>query len=149
MKEENLIVISNDSDYIQLLQKNYNNCKIYNPMKKEFMQSPNYPYVAWKCLNGDKSDNIPGILKPKKALDTILNPNLFHKFMSVEENRAKFSINRQLIEFKDVPDEEIEILDGIKNFDFLKENFLKMKFQSIVEDDYWKKFCKTFDCIKY
>ena len=149
MKDEDLTIISNDSDYIQLLQKGYKDCKIYNPIKKEFMEAPPYPYVAWKCLNGDKSDNIPSILTPKKALDTVCNPRLFERFMSVEENRANFNINRQLIEFRDVPEEEIEIEEGSSRFDLLKSEFSNMKFQSIVNDKSWSKFCDTFSCIQY
>jgi len=149
MQSEDLTVLSNDSDYIQLLQRGYPNIKIYNPIKKEFMENPAYPYVAWKCLNGDKSDNIPPILKPKKALDTINSPELFAKFLEVEENRANFNVNRQLIEFRSVPVEEIEIKEGIKDFLTLKQEFATMKFESIINDKSWDKFYKTFDCLKY
>lgn len=149
MKEESLIVLSNDSDYIQLLQRGYKDCKIYNPIKKEFMTAPTYPYVAWKCLNGDKSDNIPSLLKPKKALDTISDPSKFKTYLSVEENRANFNISRQLIEFGIVPEDEVNIQEGQTNFDLLKEEFIKMKFESITNDKSWNKFTKTFDCLKY
>lgn len=149
MKTEDLTVLSNDSDYIQLLQRGYQHIQIYNPIKKTCMEAPSYPYVAWKCLNGDKSDNIPALLKPKKALDTINDPELFKKFMEVEENRANFSINRQLIEFRDVPLEEITIKEGNRNFDALKKAFMEMKFDSITNDNSWDKYCKTFNCLKY
>jgi 5'-3' exonuclease len=149
MKEEHLTVLSNDSDYIQLLQRGYSNCQIFNPIKKEFMKAPEYPYVAWKSLNGDKSDNIPGLLKTKKALETSLNPSLFEKFLSSEENRSNFSINRQLIEFRNVPEDEIELFEGIQNFSALKEEFQKMKFESIINEKSWNKFCSTFNCLKY
>jgi len=149
MKEELLIVLSNDSDYIQLLQRGYKNCRIYNPIKKEFMIAPPYPYVAWKCLNGDKSDNIPPLLKPKKALETITNPEKFKTFLSTEENRANFNISRQLIEFRSVPEEEIIISEGEKKFSFLKEEFVRMKFDSLTNEKSWMKFVKTFNCLKF
>lgn len=113
------------------------------------MEAPAYPYVAWKCLNGDKSDNIPALLKPKKALDAVNNPEAFKKFLEIEENRANFNINRQLIEFRSVPLEEINIREGIRNFEILKQEFIKMQFESIVNDNSWTKFKKTFDCLKY
>ena len=97
MNQEDLTILSNDSDYIQLLQKGYNNIQIYNPIKKEFMQAPSYPYIAWKCLAGDKSDNIPSLLKPKKVEAAMNDPEVLRKFMEVEENRANFSINSKLI----------------------------------------------------
>lgn len=149
MKNEELTILSNDSDYIQLLQRGYVSLQIYNPIKKTFMEAPSYPYVAWKSLNGDKSDNIPGLLKPKKAIDTVTNPDLFKKFLEVEENRANFSVNRQLIEFRAVPEEEIIMKDGIRNFNALRAEFAQMKFESIINDKSWVKYCKTFECLKY
>jgi len=149
MKDESLTVISNDSDYIQLLQRNYRQIKVYNPIKKVNMESPSYPYVVWKCLNGDKSDNIPALLKPKKALDTVQSPNLFKAFLEVEENRANFNINRQLIEFKNVPEEEIIFFEGYANFPQLKSAFSDMKFVSLINDTFWPKFVSTFNCLKY
>ena len=149
MKEEDLTVLSNDSDYIQLLQRGYKSVRIYNPIKKEDMVAPPYPYVAWKCLNGDKSDNIPALLKPKKALAAVTTPELFDQFMSVEENRANFQVNRQLIEFRSVPEEEIALQEGERNFDLLKVAFASMKFESIINEKSWEKYRKTFDCVKY
>lgn len=149
MKAEDLTVLSNDSDYIQLLQRGYSNIRIYNPIKKVDMEAPTYPYVAWKCLAGDKSDNIPSLLKPKKVMEAINSPEVFKKFMEVEENRANFSINRQLIEFKSVPEGEISLVEGNRNFLKLREEFAKMKFESIINDKSWEKYCRTFDCIKY
>jgi len=149
MKYEDMTVLSNDSDYIQLLQKGYNNFQIYNPIKKEFMQAPNYPYVAWKCLAGDKSDNIPSLLKPKKVEAAMKDPAILRKFMEVEENRANFNINRQLIEFRMVPEEEIMLEEGCRDFDSLKKEFANMQFESIIKDGSWEKYMRTFDCLKY
>src|SRR5574337_395744 len=148
MREEELTILSNDSDYIQLLQRGYKDCQIYNPIKKVFMEAPSYPYVAWKCLNGDKSDNIPALLKPKKALDTVNSPDLFKKFLDVQENKSNFNVNRQLIEFRSVPVEEIILHEGVRNFDIVKQEFARMEFQSIINDKSWAKYTKTFDCLR-
>lgn len=149
MRDEDLTVISNDSDYIQLLQRGYENMRVFNPIKKDFMVAPNYPYVPWKCLNGDKSDNIPGLLKPKKALNTVSDPELFRQFMAVQENFSNFQVNRQLIEFHPVPVEEISVQEGARNFTFILQAFEQMKFVSITNEKSWEIFYKTFNCIKY
>jgi hypothetical protein len=149
MKTENITILSNDSDYIQLLQKGYDNCRIYNPIKKEFMSAPSYPYVAWKCLNGDKSDNIKALLKPKKVEAAMQNPDVFKAFLDVEENRANFNINRQLIEFRMVPEDEIVFTEGTARYDLLKQEFQKLNFDSITNDTSWAKYIKTFNCLKY
>jgi 5'-3' exonuclease len=149
MKEEDLVIISGDSDFIQLLQRGYSQIQVYHPIKKIYLEAPTYPYVAWKCLNGDKSDNIPKLLSPKKALATVNDPELFQKFLSVEENRANFSINRQLIEFGKVPEEEIELQEGQRNFQYLFDAFSQMKFGSIIRPGTWDRYVETFNCIKY
>lgn len=154
MRDEDLTVLSNDSDYIQLLQRGYQQIRIYNPIKKDFMEAPTYPYVAWKSLAGDKSDNIPTLLKPKSrapelAAEMLSNPEAFQRFMDVEENRANFNVNRQLIEFRSVPLDDISMKEGQKNFDSLKKAFAEMKFDSIINDKSWERYCKTFDCLKY
>lgn len=149
MKDEHLTVLSNDSDYIQLLQRGYKNCQIYNPIKKEFMVAPEYSYVAWKSLNGDKSDNIPALVKPKKALELINNATLFFDFLRIKENKDNFYLNKDLIQFRDVPEEEIVFKEGTTNFDILKQEFDRMKFDSIIKDTSWNKFCQTFKCLKF
>jgi 5'-3' exonuclease len=149
MSSEDLTIVSSDSDYIQLLQKGYKNFEIYNSIKKEFMVAPKYFYVAWKCLAGDKSDNIKALLKPKKVEAAMNDLKEFSKFMALEENRANFSINKKLIEFANVPLEEIIFTEGSSRLDLLKQEFEKMKFASITNDNSWNKFKSTFDCIKY
>jgi len=149
MKDEDIVVISADSDFIQLLQRGYKNITIYNPIKKETMEAPQYNYLVWKILNGDKSDGIKGILKPKKALATVNDPELFRQLMSGEEFRSLFSINKKLIEFHIVPEEEIIIREGVRNFDALKKEFERMDFQSIINDKSWEKYVKTFDYVRY
>lgn len=52
------IVVSSDSDFIQLLQR-FSNVRLYNPIKKAFVESPDHDYVFWKALRGDASDNVP------------------------------------------------------------------------------------------
>lgn len=149
LKNEDLTVVSTDTDYIQLLQRGYPKIQIYNPIKKENMTAPPYPYVGWKCLAGDVSDNIPKLLTPKKAVNTISNPELLKKFLETEENRANFNINRQLIEFQTVPSDEISLTEGQRNFQFLYDAFTYMKFETIIRKESWAKYIKTFDCIKY
>jgi hypothetical protein len=149
LKEEDVTVLSSDTDYIQLLQRGYKKCQIYNPIKKEFMKAPNYLYVAWKSLAGDKSDNIHSIMKPKQVEKAMADPKVFQEFMSIEENRAKFNINRELIEFKQVPEEELIFTEGVKDFHKVKEEFAQLKFESIINMVSWAKYIKTFECLKY
>lgn len=60
LKDFNKVVVTNDSDYLQLLQTQ--NTFIYNPTKREFMTSkdPKKEMLMKICL-GDDSDSIPSI----------------------------------------------------------------------------------------
>lgn len=151
LSSEDLTIISNDTDYIQLLQRGYGNIKVYSPTKKAFLEAPTVPYIALKSLVGDKSDNIEGFkgIGNVKATKMLSDPDIFEKFMSIEENRALFSINRSLIEFADIPLEEISFIEGNENFDALKEAFIEMEFKSITNDVSWKKYVDTFKCIEF
>jgi len=149
LKDEDITIISSDTDFIQLLQKGYNNIKLYNPIRKEFLSAPDYPYVVWKSLAGDKTDNIPKILTEAKAIKMCSDPAKLNQFLSVEENRALFSINKKLIEFASVPREELIIDNGVSDFDKVKEDFTFMEFNSIINDKSWLKYINTFNCVKF
>ncbi len=149
LKDENVIVISNDSDYIQLLQMGYKKLKIYNPMRKQFQQAPDYHYLAWKSLRGDSSDNIPALMSDAKAEKLVKSAVSLQEWLKIEENRARFSLNRQLIELVMVPEDQILMEEGEKKFPLLRGEFEKMNFKSFENDKTWNKFCQTFNCIKF
>jgi len=143
MPDENIVVISSDSDFTQLLQT-HQNCKVYNPIKKQYVENPWYHYIAYKSLVGDKSDNIPSLVSEKAAQALLSNPEKLNSFLNIEENRARFSINRKLIEFVLIELNEENIESGICDFDLLKQSFIKMEFKSLVDDKYWNNFTETF-----
>jgi 5'-3' exonuclease len=145
MRHEDLTIISNDTDYIQLLQRGFKNIRIYSPTKKQYMEAPIQYYVALKALRGDKSDGIKSLVGPKKAEKLLADVDKLQQFLALEENRANFSINKQLIEFAEVPEDDIHIQDGCFNPDALKSEFSKLKFSTLIEEDYWNRFCKTFE----
>lgn len=151
LPDEDVTVLSNDTDFIQLLQSDHKNIKVYNPISKKFYQPPTYHYVAWKCLCGDASDNIPGFpgIGDKKAQKLLADPDRFQEFMSVEENRANFNIFKSLIEFRSVPMEEIILQEGGSDWPEIKNRFNQMEFNSITKDKTWERYVETFSCIRY
>jgi DNA polymerase I len=150
LQGEDLTIVSSDGDYLQILQRGHK-VKIYDPIKKKFLEPPPYNYVAWKSLRGDPADNIKGLpgISDKRAVELVNDPGKFAEFLSIEENRALFSINKNLIELRSIPLDELQIEEGITNFRKLREVFTKMQFASMVKKEYWEKFCNTFSCLKY
>lgn len=151
MREEDVIIVSNDTDYIQTLQKGYRNVRVYAPTKKTFMEAPDYVYLVFKCIKGDDSDNINGIpgYGPKKAEKLARDPAKLKEFLDVAEHQAHFNINRKLIEFRMVPPDEILMEDGQTDFETLKSEFARMEMPSMVKEPYWTKFVETFNCLQY
>jgi hypothetical protein len=78
----------------------------------------------------------------------INDPDKFAQFLSVEENRAAFQMNRELIEFKMIPVDEIMLQDGKPNYDLLFSEFTKMSFASYVNPKTKDKFIDTFKAVK-
>lgn len=147
-KEHENIVISNDSDYIQLLQINGLNIKIYNPFSKSFMEAPSYNYVQFKSLKGDSSDNIPGIMGPKKAEKTLAKEN-FVKYLSSEDLEI-FQRNMLLISFVDIEsvdsfnNEKWKIKENKFNEEKLIKKFSELNFKSLMDEKYFNKFKNTW-----
>lgn len=149
MSGEDVTILSSDSDFTQLLQENISGLKIYNPIKKEFLEPPKYHYLAWKALCGDKSDNIKGLMGNKTAQKTVSNPEKFKKFMELEENRSLFNINKELIELKTVPHDELMVEDYQFNWPAVEDFFKRMEFNSIINSNSWSKYIETFYCLKF
>ncbi len=145
MKDEDITVISGDTDLIQLLQMGYQDIKLYSYNKKDYLAAPEYPYLAWKTLRGDKGDNIPSITGPKKTEKLLANPDLFQQFMDKEENRANFMLNKQLIELCIIPFDNMIIRDGIPNWYLVQNEFKRMEFNSMLNsEDYWDRYIDTY-----
>lgn len=143
------IIASSDTDFIQLLQTQ-KNLKLYNPVKKEFVEAPEYPYLTWKALRGDPSDNIPGIpgVGDKKAQKAAADADLLLEQLSQPEAKEIFSRNYDLISFRRWTEEELLDMTSSnpkKDWGAVKKVFESYDFKSIVQDSSWNKFVNTFD----
>ena len=145
------IVASNDTDFIQLLNE-FPNVKIWNPMKKGYVDTPPYDYVVWKALRGDGSDNIPGIPgigdKTAEALATDLD-NL-QEFLFDPDKAEIFVRNCELIKFITWSEEDMVEMTSSSptpNWDVVKGVFEKYEFKSFLKEDAWSKFVQTFESL--
>ncbi len=149
------VVASNDSDFIQLLDE-FEHVKLYNPMKKEFVEktpSPTgieYSYVHWKALRGDPSDNIPKVpgMSDKKALKILTTPGTVVELLSDPELVETWRRNCELIGFQTWTDAEAAQMvssEPRKSWDEVKRLFNEMGFKSLTKDKAWNKILATFD----
>ena len=149
-KEDECVIVSSDTDFIQLLQE-HSNCSLYNPITKKMREAPEYDYLTWKSLRGDSSDNIPGIPRvgDKTAAKLALNPVALEDFLGKDKsNRETYERNRSLISFR-IPRDLSSSFIGDYNFDFesVREKFTEFNFHSMINDKSWKKYVKTFEGI--
>ena len=143
------VLVSSDTDFIQLLQE-HDNLRIYNPVQKKFVEAPDYPYVTWKALRGDPTDNIPGVpgIGDKTADKLASDPDLLKEFITRPEIEPIFTRNFELIRFKEWSDEERDQMTSsspAKDWQVVKDVFAGYGFNSMVKDEAWQKFTSSFD----
>ncbi len=141
-------IISSDSDFYQLLNV-FENCNIYNPVKKKMIERPDYDYVTWKALRGDATDNIAGIpgCGDKTADKLVRSPELLSEYFKKDPIRQQiFERNVNLIRLVDFSDniEEMEKTEGVADFEELYDIFDDMEFQSMLKEKTWNKYVQTF-----
>jgi len=144
-------VVSNDSDFTQLLNE-FQHVKIYNPMKKTYVETPAYDYVFWKALRGDGSDNIPGLpgFTDKKAEKVALVKDKIslQEVFNDEKLLNAFMRNSDLIKFHTWSEDEtsqMTISSPTKDWSWIANKFEEYKFQSLLKEPTWTKFIETFD----
>jgi len=146
-KKHDVTIVSSDSDFIQLLNA-FENIKIYNPVKKSYIQKPDYDYVMWKSLRGDPTDNIHGIkgIGDKTAEKLCKNPNMLRDLLSDGDKRKIFENNVNLIRLVDFSSDmnDLEIHLGKKDFKTLYNAFEEMEFVSMIKEKTWDNYCNTF-----
>lgn len=134
------IIVSNDTDFIQLVEKKVN---LFLPNKANLLTPKNvdkhlgFPakhYVLWKSLVGDNSDNIKGVhgIGPKKATGIVLNGlNENKKKLNIsQEEQAILERNKYLIAIGAVlQDEDIKQIKT--NYKKAKEQSGEVKFSKI------------------
>ena len=146
-KNDKCIVITGDTDFIQLFDQ-HDDVHIYNPIKKDWVKSPDYNYVLWKSMVGDTSDNIKGIHRvgPKTAQKVLsrTSEQISSWLDEKPERRTTVTRNQKLIQFADVPLSGVINLEEEVDLDEVRTMFESMKFESMLTDKAWSKFEETF-----
>ena len=141
------IIYSTDKDFFQLAS---DSVIVYNPVKKKMILPPSYDYVKWKCIRGDKTDNIPGLPKfgDKTAEKYVKDESLYKTLVENKEYSEILERNKSLIELSDISclDEKIELNSSI-SFDKEKvfEMFESLEFTSLTKETYFNNFSCTFE----
>jgi len=146
------IVVSSDTDFIQLCQDALNTY-LYNPIKKEFRDIPDYPYAKWKALRGDSADNIAGLrgIGNKRAQTLLEGTNLEDFFDKRPDNRSQYLENLAMISLTTMGQEDracVEYSYPQMSLETLRDAFTQLKFKSMISDGAWKKYSAPFTELK-
>ena len=147
--DDECIIVSTDTDFIQLLSPESGRIRLWNPIKESWVSPCNYSYVDWKSLVGDGSDNIPGFkgVGGKTAEKLLANQQKLEEFLQQPGHRDKFLMNRDLISFHEIHD-ELDSFEDDTDWDATRARLTEMGFQSIVSDKSWNKYINTFSTLK-
>lgn len=117
IKKDYIYIITNDQDYLQLINENtyiYNlKFKELNSTKKSY-KDPQKDLLC-KIILGDKSDNIPPVFSKcgVKTVDKYLdNHELLESDLDKYNVREKFIFNRKMIDFREIPN---HLVNGFTN----------------------------------
>jgi hypothetical protein len=123
VKNENVLIISSDGDFLQLQMynnefNNPNSIKQYNPALKKFLISARpLDELKEKIIKGDKGDGIPNVLSTSDCFvrdvrQTPITKGKLEKMMAEQydnwtDDTAKtgFSRNQVLIDLRNIPEE--------------------------------------------
>ena len=148
-KNEKIIIISGDKDFIQL--QKYLNVKQYSPILKKLVNGSNpETYIKEHILKGDTSDGVPNVLSPdntftdglrqrplgKKKIEAWLDMDISEFKDEVKRNYQR---NEKLIDLSKIPDElENEILTQFRGAPHgdrskLLNYFIKSRLKNLTE----------------
>lgn len=112
----NIIIIANDNDFLQLVDKKVH---VYNMQFKELMKRGyNDPKVdlLFKAIYGDKSDNISkigaGITKEKALMLSNMPDDEREKYIKENGYEDKYILNMKLISFENIPTAYTEVFNN-------------------------------------
>jgi len=147
-KDESCVIVSTDTDFIQLLTHGDERIRLWNPGKEVWVQPFACDYVRWKSLVGDGSDNIPGFkgVGGKTAEKLINDESRLNEFLSEPGRREQYERNLFLIAFHEIED-ELERTPTNPEWTTTRTAFIERGFWSIANDKSWQKYTNTFNTI--
>ena len=138
-----IVIVSTDTDFIQLLE--LHNVKLWNPIKKRFIDKWPVDYVCWKALKGDSSDNVPGIkgIGEKRAHMLMESFDTLNAFLDEDPHRREvYELAYDQIVLANIAIDSLGWESETCKFDesFIHETFTRYGFKTIIGKSWigWK-----------
>jgi 5'-3' exonuclease len=150
------VVASNDKDFAQLLFEDQTGLiKVFDTGTKEYVAKPEQDPLVLKAIQGDKSDNIPGIpgYGPKKAakLAAAIKDGTFDLEHLGQEHYEVYQRNHKLVKFFELDQDawrRVEAARGKYDPAGLMIDFCMLGMESLTEKKTYDRICETFGSLK-
>lgn len=156
-KEDEKIIVTGDTDYIQLLR--YPNTKLWTPNKKEFVKCADpIRALTIKIIRGDQSDNIPGCRRGigEKKAEALFDTGKLQDVLKEVDNTGKpcefrrnYDRNQQLIDLTFIPENlQKQLQQQLIEYNFKKTDnlfgyFVKHSLRDMFENiERYRQLCK-------
>ena len=149
--QDESLIISSDTDFIQILNEFPDSVKLYNPVSSSYRQNTEYDYVSWKAMVGDKADNIPGVRGiGKKTASKILSTS-GELARRLEDSRfnSEYNISYELIKLIPVDTSGLEVSSSLFDEEGVRLCMENMGFGSMLKEPYYSNFVSVFDNSAY
>ena len=145
--DDNVLIVSSDTDFIQILNKYPDNVQLFNPITSSYRQNTEYDYVSWKAMVGDKADNIPGVrgIGKKTAAKILSSPDGLSDRMKDLKFSTEYNLSYELIKLQPVDESGIETYEPDFDAEEIKKSFENMGFESMMKESYYDNFESTFN----
>jgi len=145
---DDIVIVSSDTDFIQILNEFPGRVKLYNPISKKYRQNTPYDYVAWKAMVGDKADNIAGVkgIGKKTAEKILTKEGALDERLESDKFREPYEKSYNLIKFIDLKSEESNIIISSSDLDMsnIESEFEIMQFNSMLKENYISSYEEEF-----
>jgi len=143
---DDVLIVSSDTDFIQILNDYPDTVQLYNPVSSSYRQNTDYDYVSWKAMVGDKSDNIPGVkgIGKKTASKILSTDGELEKRLEDSRFCNEYNTSYDLIRLMPVDTTGLEVSASIFNESEVRASIERMGFESMLKEPYYGKFISTF-----
>ena len=143
---DDVLIISSDTDFIQILNNFPDTVQLFNPISSSYRQNTDYDYVSWKAMVGDKADNIPGVkgIGKKTASKILSTEGELEKRLEDSKFHNEYHASYELIRLLPVDTDELEVVSSEFNEEDIKTSFKEMGFESMLKEPYYSGFVSTF-----
>lgn len=144
--DDDILIVSSDTDFIQILNKHPNRVQLYNPVNSSYRKNTDYDYISWKAMVGDKADNIPGVrgIGKKTAQKILSTEGELEKRMENNKFMSEYNMSYNLIKLHSVDEDGLEYFTGNYRDEEILSFFAQAGFESMLKEKYYTGFKNTF-----